>query len=254
MARSLIIGGTRGLGRALAIGSLRRGITPIVTGRFRSLEQAKIDPELQGAEFHQFDLDYPAMIGSSGLAWGDISQVFWVAGIFMRSKVIETATEDIERMISTHLLGPIVTLREIVQLMKCGVNWDKTFQPPNKPFHLVTIGSTSSWKVRDNEAIYCALKAAKAHFTRNFARELVAELPGSKVTLVNPGGIKTPDFWQGSGQDISGYIEPSDLAELIWNEVLAQEQPFAEFQVLRHPTAPGEFYVQRGPHTPEQPF
>lgn len=250
MKRSLIIGGTRGLGRELAAESLRRGITPIVTGR--SIERARADPSLRGAEFCRFDLNFPHTLAENWCrTWNDISHVFWVAGIFMRRKVAETPAEDVRLMVDTHLLGPVVALGDLVHLMKLN---RPLADEPGQPFHLVTIGSTSSWKVRDNEALYCALKAAKAHFTRNFARELVCDLPGSKVTLVNPGGIRTPDFWDGSGQDISSYINPADLAEVIWDEVLAQEAEFSEFQVLRHPTLPGEFFVQRGAHAPEQPF
>ena len=100
--------------------------------------------------------------------------------------------------------------------------------------------------------MYCALKAAKAAFTRNFARELVRDLPGSKVTLINPGGLKTPNFWKNSGQDISKFMDPNEVAKIIWNEIERQEEPFKEVNILRK--SDGGHNISYGPRIPEQPF
>lgn len=250
MASSLILGGTKGLGRALAVESHQRGIRPVIVGR--SVREAKEDPLLQGAEFHQADLSQPLNFCKEVRAdWQDVSHVFWVAGIFLRKKLTDCSEEEVLRMVDTHLTGPLLVLAAIHRLMKLA---RPLADEPGRPYHLVTIASTSSWRVRQDEAVYCALKAAKAHFTRNYAREVVADLPGSKVTLVNPGGIRTPEFWAGSGQDLTGFMEPKDLAAVIWNEVVSQTKPYAEFQVLRSPAGDGTPFVQSGPQKPEEPF
>jgi NAD(P)-dependent dehydrogenase (short-subunit alcohol dehydrogenase family) len=250
MASSLILGGTKGLGRALAVESLQRGVRPVIVGR--SVRDAKEDPLLQGAEFCQADLSQPQTFRENIRAnWQDVSHVFWVAGIFLRKRLTDCSDEEVRRMIDTHLTGPIAALSAIHRLMKLA---RPLADEPGRPYHLVTVASTSSWRVRRDESVYCALKAAKAHFTRNFARELVADLPGSKVTLVNPGGIKTPNFWGSSGQDMNGFMEPDHLAWVIWDEVVHQTAPFAEFQILRSPTGDGTPFVQLGPQKPEEPF
>ncbi len=250
MNRSLIIGGTKGLGRELAVESLRRNIPTIVTGR--SIHEAEADDALENADFARLDLTSPeTFIRDLRCDWRDVTHVFWNAGVFLRKPLTDCTPQEIRLMTETHLTGPIAVLAAFHRLMKAS---RPLADEPGQPWHLVTVGSTSSWKVRDNEAVYCALKAAKTHLTRNFARELVRDLPGSKATLVNPGGIRTENFWGGSGQDISGFIEPAVLARLIWDETLAQTAPYAEFQVLRHPTAPGGYFVERGPHAPEMPF
>lgn len=250
---SLILGGTKGLGRALAIESLRRYIRPIVVGR--SAEKLYEDPALHGAELFAADLTdiETAYRGiSRGLfdsEWTpkdlkpqSIAFVVWVAGVFLRKPIVEHSEKDIRQMINTHLTGPVSVLSALSETMKLS----------HAAYHLITIASTSSWRVRENEALYCALKAAKAHFTRNFVGELVRDLPGSKATLVNPGGLKTPNFWENSGQDISKFMEPDEVARIIWNTVLAQEKPFVEMQIMRNDD--GTPNVSYWPHLPEQPF
>jgi NAD(P)-dependent dehydrogenase (short-subunit alcohol dehydrogenase family) len=247
MRRSLIIGGTKGLGRALAIESFTRGIPPVVVGR--SVRLARNDPELEGADFCEADLTDPDSFRNVVLHFrSGISHLFWVAGIFLRKPLTECTQEEIVRMTQVHFLGPVQVLSAFHRMQKLQ---RQLADDPGLPYHLVTIASTSSWKMRDDETVYCALKAAKAHFTRNFARELLRDLPMSKVTLVNPGGIKTPEFWAGTGQDMSSYMEPKALARVIWDEVLLQAEPFREVNIPRD--AEGNPVVESGSRAPESP-
>ncbi len=246
--RSLILGGTKGLGQALAAESVRRMVTPIVVGR--SAERARSDPGLAGCELVAADLSDPrALLSVMQPDWQDIGYVFWVAGIFLRKPLTHCTIEEVAAMTATHFTGPIGALTWFHHLMQ---NARPLADPPGQPYHLTVIASTSSWRMREHESVYCALKAAKAHLTRQYARELVADLPGSLVTLVNPGGIKTPDFWGATGQDIGAFMEPEALAKVIWNLVLLQTAPFAEIQILRGPD--GSPRVEGGPRLPEQPF
>ena len=249
MARSLILGGTKGLGRALAIESLARGIAPIVVGR--TAKEAALDPALTGSEFRTADLSDPnAMATALCACWpDDLDLVFWVAGIFQRKSLYDTTADDLRSMIDTHLTGPLGALASIHRLMSSAKPLSDS---PGKPYHLVTIASTSSWKMRDKESVYCALKAAKAHFTRNFARELVTSLPGSKATLINPGGMST-GFWQEAGIPMpSGFMDPAAVARIIWEEVSGQSEPYREVQIVRN--FDGSARRERGPKGPEQPF
>mgnify|MGYP001611567019 CR=1 FL=1 len=169
----------------------------------------------------------------------DIKYFFCVAGIFLRKPMKDVSKEERKAMIATHLDGPIEVLQQFHRHQKT-------------PYHLVTIASTSSWRMRDNETLYCALKAAKAAFTRNFARELARDFPGSKTTLVNPGGLKTPNFWDASGQDISAFMEPDKVAKIIWDEVAGQTTNYKELQIIRNND--GSPKIEYGPKIPELPF
>ncbi len=166
-----------------------------------------------------------------------ITHVFWVAGIHRKQQFMSATNEDVDLMTRTHFTGPVNILRECFRRAWRG------------PINLVTIASTSSYRVRDNETLYCALKAAKAHFTRNFARELARDLPGSKTLLVNPGGMNT-DLLKGTA-DVSNFMDPAVVAKLIWDRIASQTLPFEEMNILRQDD--GSPKVILGPQTPETP-
>lgn len=242
MGQALFIGGTKGLGLALAREADEMGILQVILGSSidTPMTQAKLPPFAEGVKIDLTAVNPFKEFGK--LAGRKFDYIFWVAGVFMRRKPLaEMYWAEINNMISVHLYGSIRLLQllhsEAIKL--------------NHPYHLVTIASTSSWRMRDNETLYCALKAAKAALTRNFARELVRDLPGSKVTLVNPGGIKTPNFWAENDQDISKFMEPDEVAEVIWDQVQEQAKPFEEMQIMRNDD--GTPNVSFGPHLPELP-
>lgn len=239
---ALILGGTRGLGFALARDAYFRKINLIIAGR--SVDNDKVRATFpSGSELLKLDFTDPESVEQLSRRRPEpIDYIFWVAGNFSRRPLDQTAPEKIDDMIATHLSGPVRAL----QLIHLGLHYIL-----KHPYHLVTIASTSSWRIRENETLYCALKAAKAAFTRNFARELVRDLPGSKVTLVNPGGIKTGLF-KDTDQDVSKFMDPNLIARAIWNDVVGQTVPFQEVQIMRNDD--GSPNVSYGPRVPEMPF
>lgn len=238
---ALIIGGTSGLGLSLAWGAHNRGIQPTIAGRSVN------DPEVgmsfpPDASWLELNLANPASVERlGGRRTQRMDYIFWVAGNFSRQPLSKMSPERIVDMTAVHWSGPI----RVLQLLH------RHSHTLKHPYHLVTIASTSSWRMRNDESIYCALKAAKAHFTRNFARELARDLPGSKVTLVNPGGIKT-NLFSGTDQDISKFMDSSEVAKIIWNEIDQQVTSFKEVQIMRNED--GSPNVSYGPRLPEPPF
>ena len=240
---ALILGGTKGLGLSLAWEGYRRGVQTIIAGR--SVNDQKVKKSFPpGASWLVLDLASPTSVTNVAyLQSRPIDYIFWVAGVLSRMPFCHIDIGDMDRMIATHLTGPLHALR----LLHISLAYKQ-----KHPYHLITIASTSSWRVRDDESVYCALKAAKAAFTRNFTRELVRDLPGSKVTLINPGGMKTENFWEESGQDISNFMEPDAVAKIIWEQVEWQNGPFKEIQIMRNDDGTPNLWP--GPQTPELPF
>lgn len=234
---ALILGGTKGLGLEIAKHAEQRSIIPVIAGR--SILYSKNFPKT--ADTFPLDISHlnaiPIRLAAIRNSHPHFDYIFWVAGVFERKPFWDMSFEAIERMTATHLLGPWKALQFILRTQA-------------KPFHLVTIASVSSWRLRENEAIYCALKAAKAAFTRNLAVEIIRDIPGSKVTLVNPAGMRTP-FWSASNQDTTGYMDPEAVAALIWEQVQNQSVNFSEIQILRDDE--GTPHVEFGPRLPEFP-
>jgi uncharacterized protein len=95
--------------------------------------------------------------------------------------------------------------------------------PENEELTIVNIMSTSALYGRDKETIYCAAKWG----ARGYTEALRTELKGTKrnIIAVYPGGMKT-DFYKASGQnrDLSGFMNPNEVAEKIVHAVLNSEK------------------------------
>jgi NAD(P)-dependent dehydrogenase (short-subunit alcohol dehydrogenase family) len=241
MKKAIILGGTRGLGAALAHECARRGVQPIVYGSSVGSDEGEpAEPLPPGAVSHRLDLTDAASVAAFNPEEDEVGYFFWVAGVFLKKRLVDTSAFEMDRMVDIHFKAPLQILQRFQRARR-------------RAYHLVCIASCSSWRLREDESIYCALKAAQATFTRNFTPELVRDLPGSKVLLVNPGGLKTPHFWKDVPTELEGFMDPSRVAAIIWNTLSAQQGAFHEMQILRRkPVVPGsDPLVEHGPKLPE---
>ncbi len=236
MQRSLILGGTKGLGASIARLSAEAGIQPVIVGR----SKGKIaEMKLAGGEGMIFDLsEISDSFKFAHSIPGDIetiSHIFWVVGVGQQGPMKTFSGEEMMRIFSTVFLGPFIALHSI------NVHRQTSY-------HLVVVCSATSWKIRDNELAYGSAKAAQAQAARNISRELDRDLPGSRVTLVHPGGMRTP-FWDNTGVDTSSFLDPDKVARIIWDHITGQKQSFLEFQI--HRQKDGSPLVEYGPRLPE---
>lgn len=217
----LVMGGTRGLGRQIAEESVRRGYAHTVASGRRAHE---LPTYPFGVSFVK--QDFTCTFDPLGQELRRIvqeatpSHVFWVGGVFLRKRLAECSLKDITKMTATHYTGPVASLAEIHSHATRAA----------KPYHLVIIGSIVSYTIKEHETVYCSLKLAKAGFARNFARELVRELPGSKATLVNTGAMST-EFFAGTDIDTSHLMDSAMIARMIWDRVTAQTDPYHEYSI-----------------------
>jgi len=116
-----------------------------------------------------------------------------------------------------------------------------------QPLHLVTISSTASLRAHPEETVYAGTKAAQAQTSRSLSFELLRDLPESKVAVVLPDGMKT-NLYRYSPTDISGFMNPRDVAPIIWNEVLKQDSDFDEFQINNVEQKPAVNRKKEPPH------
>jgi short-subunit dehydrogenase len=134
------------------------------------------------------------------------------AGRGLTERADRSDSEMIEKVFEANLTGMILLTSEILRIT-----------PEKEELTIVNIMSTSALYGRDKETIYCAAKWG----ARGYTEALRIELKGTKrnIIAVYPGGMKT-DFWkmQGQERDISGFMDPKDVAERIMNAVLAKDK------------------------------
>ena len=250
---ALILGGTRGLGREIALELMRRARAdapdgqapwPVVFGR--GAEAAKADPALEGVSVHELELAEPdsaETVLATIPSCGSVSQVYWVAGEYHRGPFAEQSVEKTAHMLAVHLLGPLSVLGALHRRAKAG----------KEPYDLVVIGSVFVHKPGKQHAVLAAAKAAKANFTRVFAHELAADLPGSRALLVNPWAMKT-GFFEGYAMDtkaIATFMEPADVARIVLDRLETvprdAKPPMLELTLDRDKDRPGAIVELLGP-------
>lgn len=150
----------------------------------------------------------------------DFNYLVWYTGVFLKKSFAETTESELNVLFDLHYKVPVKIIHQLHRQKKTS-------------YHLIIIASCSSWRMRLHEAIYCSLCAAKSTFARNFANELSRDLIGSKVLLLNPGGLRTPFYYE-NNEEIDGYLDPVNLARFIWESAKAQQKAFMEIQYLRN--------------------
>jgi len=134
------------------------------------------------------------------------------AGRGLFSPVTDTTSALIDDIFEVNLKGLILLTSEILRIT-----------PEKEELTIVNIMSTSALLGRDQESVYCAAKWG----TRGYTEALRTELAGKKrnIIAVYPGGMKT-DFWKtlDARRDISGFMDPKEVAEKIVNAVLGPDR------------------------------
>lgn len=217
----VISGGSGGLGFSLASKLLKGGKNIIILGR----DSEKL---MKAAELLQTGLEYHRVtpvvcnIGNEKdiRKLGDfimsqnltVEYLFNNAGKGLFTKADTSTSEMIDNVFEANLKGMILLTSEILRIT-----------PENDELTIVNIMSTSALFGRSEETIYCAAKWG----ARGYTEALRVELKETKrnIIAVYPGGMKT-DFWKVPGQnrDISGFMDPSEVAEKIINAVLVYDK------------------------------
>lgn len=238
--RAVVLGGTSGLGYELARCMIREGVTPIVVGR--TAEELIGDPNLPNAVFVPYDLKDEHSANFMQVTHSHADYFFWVAGTFLRKPFYRITQREHRELWQTHVHGPMFLLRQYAQ--QCLAD--------NQPIRLVTIASSSAYRLRNEESEYCAVKAAKAALTRQLAKEWHEQLPGSTTLLVLPGGMKTEKFWSDTGTDTTQFMDPAVVAKSIWDAANIDDPllpVYGELNILRGTNGLPEY--RWGAQTPE---
>ena len=211
MKTVLIVGGTSGLGLALA---------KKLNGEYKVIVTGRKNPKVDNIDFLECDLTQeglPDKINALTAELPAISVLIYAAGYYQEGRITEISEEEIENMISVGGRGLIYFVREI--LKKQGDLEE-----------LITITSTSQWTPREKEPIYNFVKAGAGHLSNAFAEDSRV----GKVLVVGPAGMNTP-FWDGiERDDLDKMLDPDWVAEQIM-ELRKGSYKYKFTRILREP-------------------
>jgi short-subunit dehydrogenase len=208
---TLIVGGSSGLGLALAKEFADRDDKVIVTGRSK--------PDVDFAEFMKLDLSTKPAKSIEAMVKDlpKIDRLVYAAGFYQFGRVTDLTNEQIEEMINVTGAGLIYLMRELL------VKQDNLKE-------LITITSTSQWIPRKTEPIYNFAKAGIGHFSNAMAEDGRVD----KVMVAGPSGMRTK-FWDGvERDDLDKMLDKAWVAEQIIRE-LPGDYSYKFIQILRQP-------------------
>lgn len=145
------------------------------------------------------------------------------AGLFEPGSVYNEPDGVLESQLAVNLYSAYHLTRTVLPKMMEG-------RPGNNGRHIFNICSTASLKAYENGGAYSISKFAMYGFSKNLREEMKPH--GIKVTHVIPGAVYT-DSWSGTGIDPKRFMEPADIAKLIYTASQLSYQACVEEIVVR---------------------
>lgn len=212
----IILGGTSGLGREMALQLRAAGKRVVVLGKTHN--------QIEHGEGFALDVYYPEQVNEACqrldrlIGEEEIQQFVWAAGYGWRGNFEDQG--DARSMAEVNFAGPL----PLVQWA-----WHKMAQQQTQST-LTVIGSTSSIKARADEAVYVATKHAQAGLARSLGLQAEEQHLPVRVALFLPGAMKTPFWqWRDKPKDYQNFNDPVKVASHILAAVSRQYQPYLEW-------------------------
>ncbi|XP_062412793.1 carbonyl reductase family member 4 [Sardina pilchardus] len=236
---SVVFGGSRGIGRAVAGLLAQRGQRVVVISRNQEAAQATA-VALPGADHVALSCDVSKeqevqkTFEAIQKNYGTMRYLVNAAGINRDGLLLRTRPNDIVSVLHTNLLGSMLTCRAALRSML------------GQGGAIVNIGSVVGMKGNAGQCAYSASKAGLEGFTRSLAKEVASR--NVRVNLVAPGFIRT-DMTAGLEQEEAGgggagggggggahtriplgrFGEPEEVAQAV---LFLLESPYITGQVL----------------------
>lgn len=212
MRRSIVTGGTKGIGLAIARALLAEGGRVMITGRSRSSVDEVVrslgSEAGDGSRVGGLAVDIRDRLGVEGLVaetsrrFGGIDALINNAGVGTFVNAAAMTDADWDRVIGTNLTGAFYATRAVIpELRRSGGGW------------IINIASLAAKNYFPGGAAYCASKAGLLAFSEAVMQEV--RYDGIRVSVVMPGSVATHFNDNTPGEDDAWKLAPADVAEVV---------------------------------------
>ncbi|RBQ19777.1 short-chain dehydrogenase [Spongiactinospora rosea] len=204
--RALVTGGTRGIGRAVALTLAGAGADVVTCYRQESeaVESIRRDLRLTGGDHHVIQADVSDHERVAHLAaecrarLGGLDVVVNNAGAISHVAFADLSHEEWRRIVETNLTGAFSVVHETLPLLSAGGS-------------VVLIGSRVATVGLPMRAHYTASKAGLVGLSRTLSKELGPK--GIRINVVQPGVIQTIDIPAGRADHYKSIISLGRLGQ-----------------------------------------
>lgn len=175
-SRVLLVGGTSGIGFAVAAAVAERGATPIVVSRRRASVDSALAALPGGAEGTTLDLTDGTAIEMLVAEYGPFDHVVYTAGEPLELvPLADLARDTVQSFLRTRLLGAVAVVRAVAPVLRAGGS--------------ITLTSGTA---ADRPGAGWALGASVCGAVNGLTRALAVELAPLRVNAVAPGVVRSP--------------------------------------------------------------
>ena len=213
MKTVLVTGGTRGIGKSIALAFLKKGYRVCVT--YSKDEDSAVKARAEGLEVYLADVASETAVREVFEKIGKVDVLVNNAGVSLIKQIQDVEYEEFNRLMSVNVGGAFLCAREAAKRMieqKSGL--------------IVNVSSVWGEVGGSCESVYSASKAALLGFTKALAKEL--GWSGIRVNSVSPGMIDTPMNAHFSKEEVSAIIEEIPMGRIGKGEDVANAVLYLE--------------------------
>jgi NAD(P)-dependent dehydrogenase (short-subunit alcohol dehydrogenase family) len=233
MHRTIVTGGTRGIGLAIARAILAGGGRVLITGRdpqgvdraVRELASSADEARVAGLPADVADRDaVDRVVAHAHDRFGGLDVLVNNAGVGGFSNVESMSDDDWHRIIDTNLTGVFYYTRAAIPVLRrSGGGW------------IVNIASLAARNYVPGGSAYCASKAGLLAFSESVMQEVREH--DIRVTVVMPGSVATEFNDHTPGEADAWKLTPDDVAQVVM-DLLAHPARSLPSKVEMRPSKP----------------